>query len=384
MLPPVLYDPGLEMPAADEEGVIRDILTQFHRIVSATHRDLGHAERGVHAKSHALLEGSLHVHRDLSAELAQGLFATPGTYPLVARLSAIPGDPLRDAVSGPRGLALKIDGVEGELLETAGGNAVQDFLFANGTAFGAPTAYQFLQSLRLLALTTDRAEGAKAALSRLLRRVQRVLARFGHRSAMLDALGGFLPTHPLGDRFHSQVPLRHGRHVAKYDIVPDSENFRRLSGATIDIDRDPFAIRNAISRVMAAEGGRWSLRVQLCRDVEAQPIENGAVEWSEAISPFQNVATIELPPQTSWSRERARSLEDALCFSPWQGLEAHRPLGNIMRARRAAYPFSSGLRGRLNGCPVHGLFPKTIHKNGRSDQAQRSEQAHDADSEAAG
>ncbi|MDR6182847.1 hypothetical protein QE368_001689 [Asaia bogorensis NBRC 16594] len=355
MRAPIAYHPDIEKGSTDEGATHEQLRRTFRRIITATHRDIGMASRGVHAKSHALLEGTLHVAANLPPELAQGLFATPGAYRLTARLSAIPGDPLRDAVSGPRGFALKIHGVPGPLLEDNKGVAVQDFLFANGAVFGAPDARGFLQNLRVLALTTDRAEGAKAWLSRALRLIQRLLTRFARPSATLAALGGFTPTHPLGDRFYSQVPVRFGDYVAKLDLVPESESFRRLTGRLIDIDHDPVAIRRAIRRVMAQEGGRFSLRAQLCRDELQQPVENAATEWSEALSPFHTVATLEFPPQDSWSEARSYQIDECLSFSPWHGLEAHRPLGNIMRARRAAYPFSAGLRSRLNGCPMKFL-----------------------------
>ncbi|NVN01411.1 MULTISPECIES: catalase family protein [Asaia] len=357
MRPPVAYDDSLEKLRSDEEAVKAGLRKTFRKIITATRRDLGHASRGVHAKSHALLEGTLHVRSGLPPELAQGLFARPGSYRITARLSAIPGDPLRDGVSGPRGFALKIHDVPGDLLDDTQSVAVQDFLFANGPAFGAPHAGVFLKMLRLLALTTDRAEGAKALLSRVLRFVQDGLARFARRSAALDALGGFAPTHPLGDRFHSQVPSRYGDYVAKFDIVPESESFRRLTGRRIDIDHDPIAIRRAVGRVLAQEGGSMSLRVQLCRDLATQPIENAQLAWSEETSPFQCVASLDFPPQKSWSEEKSRQVDDSLSFSPWHGLVAHRPLGNIMRARRVAYPFSATLRAGLNGCPMR-LLPE--------------------------
>ena len=36
-------------------------------------------------------------------------------------------------------------------------------------------------------------------------------------------------------------------------------------------------------------------------------------------------------------------------MTPWRVTEAHRPLGNIMRARKEVYRQSSILRHRLNG-----------------------------------
>ena len=40
---------------------------------------------------------------------------------------------------------------------------------------------------------------------------------------------------------------------------------------------------------------------------------------------------------------------DALSFTPWRVTAEHRPLGNIMRARKEVYRHSSILRHRLNG-----------------------------------
>lgn len=368
MRAPIPYSEDLERLADNEEKTFDALQKEFQKIVSTTHRVEGTAARGVHAKSHALLKGRLRVHAGLPSELAQGLFAQPGVYPLVARLSSIPGDRLRDAVSGPRGFALKMSDVPGELLPDAEGNAVQDLIFANGPAFNAPDSQTFLRSLKLLALTTDRAEGAKAWLSRVLRFIQSALSRVGRSIPALDLFGGYLPRHPLGDRYFTQAPLRYGRYVAKFDLIPETENFQALSETRIDIDREDCAIRSAVRDAFAQGGGRFTLRVQLCRDLEQQPIEDASRVWPEDISPFQPVASIEFPRQVSWDDERSRVWEQELSFSPWHGLVDHRPLGNVMRARRAAYPYAAQLRARLNGCPMRLLPPTTTRKKAASDR----------------
>ena len=40
-------------------------------------------------------------------------------------------------------------------------------------------------------------------------------------------------------------------------------------------------------------------------------------------------------------------------FSPWSGIAAHEPLGNINRARKSVYRLSAEFRERFNGCPIH-------------------------------
>ena len=69
------------------------------------------------------------------------------------RLSTFPGDILDDSVSTPRGLAIKMIGVQGERLEGSERDLTQDLVLVNGPAFGAPNAKQFLATLKLLAKT---------------------------------------------------------------------------------------------------------------------------------------------------------------------------------------------------------------------------------------
>jgi hypothetical protein len=70
-------------------------------------------------------------------------------------------------------------------------------------------------------------------------------------------------------------------------------------------------------------------------------------------NPYIPLATITVRPQTSWSSERARLIDGETAFRPWHGIEAHRPLGAVMRARRLVYPAIQNLRSQLNGCPMH-------------------------------
>jgi catalase len=111
----------------------------------------------VHAKSHGLLRGTLRVLDRLPPDYAQGMFTSGAEYPVVLRLSTTPGDLLDDKVSTPRGLAIKAIGVPGQRLDDGVGDVTQDFVMVNGPAFSAPTARQFLGSVKLLAATTDKA-----------------------------------------------------------------------------------------------------------------------------------------------------------------------------------------------------------------------------------
>ena len=108
------YEPGLEHPEPAEGETTQALVETMRGIVETTFKGYGYPVRSVHAKSHGFLRGEIEVLGGLPPALAQGLFASPGRFPAVMRFSTNPGDLLDDSVSVPRGLALKVVGVEGE------------------------------------------------------------------------------------------------------------------------------------------------------------------------------------------------------------------------------------------------------------------------------
>jgi hypothetical protein len=353
MSTPVRYEPSVETIAPDEAETIRGLEEQFKVILDTTSKDYGHAVRSVHAKGHGLARGTLRIHGGLAPELAQGLFAVAGEHEAILRLSTNAGDILDDSIDLPRGLALKVLGVEGARLPGSDGDTTQDFIMVNGPAFAAPTPKAFLGNLKLLAKTTDTAEGAKKLLSGLFRAVESVVEAVGGQSAMLTTMGGAKPVHPLGATYYSQTPFRYGNHIAKFSLVPVSPALTDLTTATINASGRPDAIRENVRQGLIEQGGEWELRVQLCNDLDAMPIEDATVVWDEEKSPFVTVATLSVPPQVAWEDGVSQKTEDALSFSPWHGLAAHQPLGGVNRARNDPYRFSAGYRGKFNGCPMH-------------------------------
>lgn len=346
--PPIRFDDSLEQVEPDEEETVEQLIETLTGINQTTLEHSGHATRSVHAKSHALLTGELVVPDDLPRELAQGIFAKPGRHAVVLRLSTVPGDILDDSVSTPRGMALKILDVEGDRLPGSEGATTQDFVLVNGPSFRVPNAKKFLSGLKLTAATTDRAEGAKKALSAVLRGTERVIEAFGAKSPTLVSLGGQPETNPLGDTYYSQVPLRYGEYVVKVSVAPRSPNLTRLTDATLNVNGKPNGLRDAMIEHFAAQGGEWDLRVQFCTDPETMPIEDASATWPEEKSPYIDVARLHVPPQPAWNETRRVAIDDGLAFSPWHGTTDHRPLGSVMRARRLAYKVMAKFRAHHN------------------------------------
>lgn len=349
---PIPYTPSVETREDDESQTIAELEDTLRGVSATTLKHSGHATRSVHAKSHGLLVGELTVLDGLPPVYAQGLFAQPGAYPAITRISTTPGDVLDDKVSTPRGVGLKIIGVPGERVSGSEADSTQDFVLVNGPAFLAPSAKQFVPGTKLLAATTDRAPNLKRALSAFLRGTEEALEQGGIQSASLRSLGGQPFTHPLGDTYFSQAPILHGPYMAKVSLAPVSANLLALTDAPVDLSGTPDGLRQAIIEHFAGQGGEWEVRIQLCVDLDSMPIEDSSIEWPQDASPYVPVARLRLAPQAGWNAELSRLIDDGMQFNPWHALAAHRPIGSIMRTRRLVYAMSKRFRSEHNGVAI--------------------------------
>jgi len=350
---PLPFEPHFEQIPDDEAQTSKELAEAMQSILETTYEDGGHAIRSVHAKAHGLLHGQIRILDNLPPELAQGVFAHAGTLDVKMRFSTNPGDLLDDKVSTPRGLAIKLVGVQGARLPGSEGQVTQDFVMQNAKAFTAATPKDFLKTLKLLAKTTDKVPNMKKALSAFFRGLESVVEAVGGESGTLRSLGGHPMTHLLGETYNSVVPFLYGRYYAKLSVVPVSPELTALTDQKVDLNGHPDGLREAVRSHFASKGGVWDVRIQLATDLEKMPIEDASVEWSEELSPFVTVARIEVPLQDSWSDERQQEIDEGMAFSPWHGVVEHRPLGGVMRVRKPSYELSSGFRASHNGCPMH-------------------------------
>ncbi len=351
-LSPLPYDPSFESTLDNEDDVTSGLSDAMLGISRTVFKDTGHACRSVHAKCHGILRGEMEVLADLPATVAQGLYARPGRYPVLIRLSTTPGDLLDDNISTPRGMALKVIGVDGERLPGSEGSNTQDYVLGNSPAFNVPDAKTFLANIKVMATATDKSDGLKKVFSAISQTAEAALEKIGVQSATLTTFAGQAKTHILGDTFYSQAPLLHGAYVAKVAVSPVSAGMVALNEAKLDLSGKPDGIRESVRAFFATHGGEWAVRVQLCVDLDSMPIENASAKWPEDKSPYVTVARITVQPQDTWSQARIAAVDDGVAFSPWNGLAAHRPLGSVMRARREAYKRSAEYRAAQNGVAV--------------------------------
>ena len=341
------YAPEIETPAPDEQatidGIIQGMTQQTQTVEAREH----HAVRASHAKSSACAVGELIVASDLPPELAQGLFVTPGTYPVAVRFAQGPGERLGDRVSTHRGMAIKVFNVAGEKLPGHVADT-QDFVLATGTTFPSGTAAGFLRDGTVIGKSAGLPEGVKSAVSSTLRTLNRALHAFGTESALADFFGHPF-SHPLADSYFSQAPVRYGGYVAKLGALPAAPAQAALVDWRLDPHGDEDGFRHAAVEYFREHDAVFELKAQLWADAERQPIEDASVDWPVSISPYRTVATIRLPRQDAYAPERARYFDEVMTFRPAHSLAVHRPLGSVMRARLQVYAALSAFRHRENG-----------------------------------
>ncbi|MGB9434418.1 MAG: hypothetical protein WBQ89_19405, partial [Candidatus Acidiferrum sp.] len=112
----VRYSDGVETIQQGEAETVEQVAVTLLDIAKRIGERQRHTVRAVHAKSNGLVKAEVTVLAGLREELRQGLFTKPASYGAVIRFSSEPGDVLSDHISTPRGLAIKVIGVEGEML----------------------------------------------------------------------------------------------------------------------------------------------------------------------------------------------------------------------------------------------------------------------------
>lgn len=122
-----------------------------------------------------------------------------------------------------------------------------------------------------------------------------------------------------------------------------------LVQAPLNVNGVPNGLRDTVVDFFKQNAGVWEVRAQLCTDLEFMPVENAAVVWPEEKSPYRPIARITAKTQVAWSEARSSAVDDGMLFSPWHGLAAHRPLGGIMRVRKAVYEMGKKFRAEKNG-----------------------------------
>jgi Catalase len=311
-----------------EQRYTDDLFQRLKTQLINEHPD-GLMPRDAHPKMHGLVRAEFVIHDSLPDAYRIGVFAEPKIYPAWVRFSNANGTPQADAKRDIRGMAIKLEGVSGDKLSGETDCASnQDFLLISTDVFLCNDIQTF--------------DGMVGAIQGSLWRKLRFFgAHLGVVWRLISAFKVFAS--PLAIRYFSSTPYLLGDQPVKYCATPTTS-----SAASVPSNPGDDFLRAAMRAQLRDQVAEFVFGIQRQIDPQSMPVENAAVRWDEAASPFVAVATLRLLAQNFDTPERNRQGED-MRFSPWHCLAAHRPLGSINRARRVVYHGISELRRRLNG-----------------------------------
>lgn len=281
------------------------------------------AERAVFRKQHGVARARLTVSGSCPPEFRVGLWAS-GPYDGWIRWSSDAPPDTPDQKNNTLGFAIKLFGVKGPTLAADDPAAsTADLIFQNSDVF-------FVDDIEeMCAISADFtgfvAEHKKSAM--ILVEMAKV------ESSLLSA------------RYWSTHPYALGDAIVKYRLVPNPPVPAEGPGPS------PNYLAEDLRRRLAQGPAGFVLEAQTFVDQSVTPVDRATIRWEESISPFTEVARIDIAAQDIDAPGQA-AFGESLAFSPWRTLHENRPLGSIADGRRIAYPSSAALRRSLNGQPM--------------------------------
>ena len=328
----------------------------FEKLVEAYRT--AYVARGAHAKAHACLRAYFDVQPDIRSEFRYGVFAEPGRrYRTWVRFSNGHYDleTSPDYKNDARGMALKLMGIDGDPLEQDGVNgAAQDFLMANTPVFFVRNMPDYNS---FIANPEDLKDFFFPGWNPFKWRIREVSA--GKRVLSPP------PASVLDPMYFSITPYKLGPRNIKFAARPC--HARDAQEPVIDENTGADFLQDQLRAELGRTGACFIYQVQVQRpDADGMSLDDATEAWPEQDAPFVPLATITIPRQDFSGEEQAQFCEN-LSFAPWHALPEHRPLGQLNRLRRHAYPASSGYRHEQNDAEIPDALAYWKSRNLRSE-----------------
>lgn len=313
----------------NEEAFLREAANRFF----AVHKDQQEknkskyndevVRRGMHAKGQGCLEGQLEV-TNTDPRLAFGLFKTPGTYQVKARLSNGSGISQADGERDLRGMAVKVFGVPGATLPDAPQSGTQDFLMTSAPSHHARDIVELMKYIE-----ASNAGGAKN-VAFLATHPRLALTLIEQTSRDVESL--------TKETYWSRTAYRLGSQQLMKFLAAPCKDRPALANKK---DGEDYLTKD-LDLQSQAEEICFNFMVQLQTDPKKEPVEDFAKEWK---SPAQTVATIKFPKQNPDRSAACENLE----YTPMNGMVEHEGVGNFNRARRYVYAKAQEFRRSAPG-----------------------------------
>ncbi|MBF7010653.1 hypothetical protein QUC32_13325 [Novosphingobium resinovorum] len=317
----------------DEDVSLDTIIAEMQH-----HLDLdftpGNYERAGNTKTHGLVRATFTVLPGLPEHVRRGVFAAERSFPAWVRFSN-PGPHVEPDIDdvGFGSMSVKLCDVPGpKLMDDE--HFTQDFTSVTVITFPTPDT----RTNAHLQYWSRREMGVWYFLN---------LRRPHVRDFIMQALWNRTLANPLANTYFSCTPYLLGEGQAM------QYSFHPLTPVTTRIPRLPLRpgddyLHDNLAASLREGEACFEMRLRLQRDPFLQPIEQGAVLWDPARTPYIPVARISIPAQEFRSPAQF-AFARQLTWNPWHCVPEHRPLGNQNRARRRLYFEMSRYRQGKNG-----------------------------------
>lgn len=346
-------DMGFPLPLTKFEQALVDEPRWIRRVTELTLRlqernarsDSEQRPRRVaHTKHHGFMKAKFKVHFGLALEYRKGLFAAENReFDAYVRTSNTADTRREDSKRDGRGLSIKVLDVGrwGDPVlprHPDGARRVdQDFLLLSSPTFFAKDIRDFTIFRSLLDIDVPAKALALTAFA---------LPRMKAAGTLLKILLQ-KPAHPFAFDYHSVTASLLGPDMAvKYFVkARDPARFARFTS-----DAGAHHLSDALRESL--HEGAIVLDFFIHAPPSGNPVEDVTVDWNRRKYPPVLAATLTIPVQEP-ADEGALEDGETMEFTPWNALEAHRPLGSINRGRLAIYLASAaGRRLRQPALPI--------------------------------
>lgn len=297
-----------EIISPNEESIFEEYSVKLIEIQKEKSKKFGNG-RALHRKQIEAHTGTLEILDAIPEHAKQGIFAKKGSYPVEIRLSNGSMEVKSNSEPDIRGFAIKVKNLSGKN-PFGTSQTEQDFLLINQTTFSSPDALPFLK------VVVAASKGPLSLLGHLfgeygffggLQKIKSVKETFG------KPFSGYYT-----ENFSTVAPMAFGKYAGKLRIKPRANNTK--------------------------ENAKFDVQIQFFINESETPIENASIEWQEQVSPFVTVGELSIDKGPANKDELEKKVETSK-FDPWNCLEEHKPLGNIMRCRKVMYLLSQKGRG---------------------------------------
>jgi hypothetical protein len=391
---------ALESPPQGEEAQIDRITGLMEELLNRRYAGKPRFLRGVHPKDHGCVEATFTVAESLAPQYQAGIFRKPGEIfraairfsnaaPLVLP-DCLPamgkdgkpvmgpdGKPVR--THGSRGMAVKLYDVSGSRLVPGDHERTQDFLMINQPFFAFANVEDYMALNEVILKDNEKPDGFFARLfapfdNAVRGRAARTREIFGAiQSGSATAPYQAPPLSPFDNTYFGAAPFGFGEgRVMRFSAKPVNPMTGPVGAAVQDSDY----LRNALRKRMDEAAGKpicfdFQIQVRDASQVKIEEdIEDACRAWPD--EPV-TVARIAIPSQDFTSAERQEFCE-TLFYTPWHGLDEHRPLGGINRLRQDVYQKSAEMRG----CPASPELPPQRRRTADTSAGQGQAQADQA------